>query len=80
MSKPNIPGLSLKSIEFRLFSYEMSRDTGALKHGIRNLESGNGITETETETEYGICERRFQVIDLKEKNNTNDNTINKQIN
>ena len=28
----------------------------ALKHGIRNPESGNGngITETETETEYGI--------------------------
>ena len=33
----------------------------ALKHGIRNPESGNGngIMETETETEYGICERRF---------------------
>ena len=28
-----------------------------------NPESGNGITETETE--YGICERRFQAIDLK---------------
>ena len=32
-----------------------------------NPESGyeNGIMETETETEYGICERRFQAIDLK---------------
>ena len=34
----------------------------ALKHAIRNPESGNGNgimemeTETETETEYGICE------------------------
>ena len=28
-----------------------------------NPESGKGITETETETEYGIRERRFQAID-----------------
>ena len=35
----------------------------ALKHGIRNPE---------TETEYGIRERRFQAIDLK-KNVSNDN-------
>ena len=27
--------------------------------------NGNGITGTETETEYGIRERRFQAIDLK---------------
>ena len=35
----------------------------ALKHGIRNPESGsgNGITETE----YGMRERRFQANDLK---------------
>ena len=41
--------------------------SAALKDGIRNPESGNGngIMETETETEYGICERRFQAIDLK---------------
>ena len=43
-----------------------------LLHGstkIRNPESrnGNGIAETETETEYGICERRFQAIDLKKR-------------
>ena len=31
------------------------------------MESGNGIMETETETEYGIRERRFQAIDLKKK-------------
>ena len=30
-----------------------------------NPESGNGNGITETETEYGICERRFQAIDLK---------------
>ena len=35
--------------------------------------------ETETETEYGICERRFQAIDLKNKNISNDNKVNKQI-
>ena len=34
--------------------------------------------ETETETEYGIFERRFQAIDLK-KYISNDNKINKQI-
>ena len=34
--------------------------------------------ETETETEYGICERRFQAIDLK-RNVSNDNKITKQI-
>ena len=53
-----------------------SFEPAALKHGIRNPESGtrkrkpkrnHGIMETETETEYGICERRFQAIDLKEK-------------
>ena len=52
--------------------------TAALKHGIRNPESRKGITEMETEMEYGICERRFQTIDLK-KNTSNDNKINKQI-
>ena len=36
-------------------------------------------TETETETEYGICERRFQAIDLKNIYISNDNKINKQI-
>ena len=41
--------------------------------------NGNGITETETETEYGIRERSFQAIDLKKKNVSNDNKINKQI-
>ena len=40
--------------------------------------NGNGITETETETEYGIRERSFQAIDLKKKNVSNDNKINKQ--
>ena len=35
--------------------------------------------ETETETDYGICERRFQAIDLKKKYISNDNKINKQI-
>ena len=35
--------------------------------------------ETETDTEYGIRERRFQVIDLEKKNISNDNEINKQI-
>ena len=33
----------------------------------------------ETEMEYGICERRFQAIDLKE-NISNDNKINKKRN
>ena len=41
--------------------------------------NGNGITETETETEYRIRERSFQAIDLKKKNVSNDNNINKQI-
>ena len=41
-----------------------------MESGIRNPETeaesrNHGITETETETEYGICERRFQAIDLK---------------
>ena len=36
-------------------------------------------TETETETEYGICERRFQAINLKNIYISNDNKINKQI-
>ena len=40
----------------------------------------SGIRNPETETEYGICERRFQAIDLKKKNYiSNDNKINKQI-
>ena len=55
------------------------------------MYDGNGSTktwnpETETEsrkqkrnTEYGIRERRFQAIDLKKKNISNDNKINKQI-
>ena len=48
-----------------------------MESGIRNE---NGIKETETETEYGIRERRFQAIDLKKKNYiSNDNKINKQI-
>ena len=46
----------------------------ALKHGIRNPE-----TETETKTEYGIRERRFQAIDLKKIYISNDNEINKLI-
>ena len=41
----------------------------ALKHGIRNPESGNG---------NGIRERKFQAIDLK-KNVSNDNKITQQI-
>ena len=36
-----------------------------MESGIRNPESGKGNGITETETEYGICERRFQAIDLK---------------
>ena len=48
----------------------------ALKHGIRNPESG--IRNPETETEYGIRERKFQAIDLK-KNVSNDNKITQQI-
>ena len=40
-----------------------------LKHGIRNPE---------TETEYGIRERRFEAINLK-KNVSNDNKITQQI-
>ena len=40
------------------------------------MESGNGITEMETE--YGIRDRRFQAIDLK-KNVSNDNKITQQI-
>jgi len=31
------------------------------------MEFGNGNGITETETEYGIRERRFQAIDLKKK-------------
>ena len=31
------------------------------------------------ETEYGIHERRFQAIDLKKKNVSNDNKITKQV-
>ena len=53
--------------------------TAALKHGIRNPESGNGSGITETETEYGICERKIQAIDLKKRILDNDNEINKQI-
>ena len=33
----------------------------------------------ETGTEYGIRERRFQAIDLKKKNVSNDNKITKQL-
>ena len=51
----------------------------ALKHGIGNPETETE-TETETKTEYGICERRFQAIDLKKNNYTsNDNKMSKQI-
>ena len=40
----------------------------ALKHGIGNPETKTDTeTETDTKTEYGICERRFQAIDLKKK-------------
>ena len=39
----------------------------------------SGIRNPETETEYGIRERRFQAIDLKKKYISNDNKINKQI-
>ena len=51
-----------------------------MESGIRNLESRNRIKEmeTETETEYAICERGFQMIYFT-KNIGNDNTINKQI-
>ena len=44
--------------------------TGYIYNGstkTRNPESGNGNRITETETEYGICERRFQAIDLKKE-------------
>ena len=44
-----------------------------------NPQSGNGNGITETETEYGICERRFQAIDLKKIYISNDNKVNKQI-
>ena len=44
---------------------KLDKIAAALKDGIRNPESANGITESETE--YGICERRFQAIDLKKK-------------
>ena len=47
-----------------------------MESGIR--KRNHGITETETETEYGIRERRFQAIDLK-KNVSNDNKINKTL-
>ena len=48
-----------------------------MESGIRNPETE---METETETEYGICERRFQAIDLKKNNYiSNDNKIDKQI-
>ena len=45
--------------------------TAALKHRVRNPESGNGNGN-------GIRERRFQAIDLKKKI-SNDKKINKQI-
>ena len=54
-------GKSTFELRWKASSYNYS-----LKHGIRNPESGNGNGITETETEYGICERRFQAIDLKE--------------
>ena len=42
-------------------------------------QQGNTKTQNpETETEYGIRERRFQAIDLK-KNVSNDNKITQQI-
>ena len=49
------------------------KKTAALKHGIRNPESGIQHPETETETQmetetkYGICEKRFQAIDFKKQ-------------
>ena len=57
----------------------MKENAAALKHGIRNPEM-----ETETETEYGIRERRFQAVDLKKKNVSSDKNdkkknINEQI-
>ena len=55
------------------YSVSNPKKTAALKHGIRNPESGirNPETETETqmetETKYGICEKRFQAIDFKKQ-------------
>ena len=52
--------------------YVAKSATGAaLKQGFRN-------PETETETDYGVRERRFQATDWK-KNVSNDNKITKQI-
>ena len=70
---------SIRSILNRLKAAALKNRIRNPESGIRNPESGNGIMETETETEYGICERRFQAIDLKNKNISNDNKINKQI-
>ena len=50
-------------------NYHWTVKRAALKHGIQNPE---------TETEYGIRERRFQAIDLK-KNVSNDKKITQQI-
>ena len=82
-------------MEARTFNVRFQQDekskllnTGALKPGIRNPESGihnlksrNRITEmeTETETEYAICERGFQMTYFT-KNIGNDNTINNRSN
>ena len=37
-----------------------------MESGIRNPETKTE-TQMETETEYGICEKRFQAIDLKKR-------------
>ena len=47
------------NVPYKWYTYPQA---AALKHLIRNPEM-----ETETETEYGIFERRFQAIDLKIK-------------
>ena len=51
---------------------------GSTKTWNPETESWTRNPETETETEYGIRERRFQAIDLKKKV-SNDKKINKWI-
>ena len=50
-----------------------------MESGIRNPETETESRKQKRNTEYGIRERRFQAIDLKKKNISNDNKINKQI-
>ena len=61
------------NVPYKWYTYPQA---AALKHGIRNPESGNG--NGIMETEYGICERRFLAIDLKIKY-IYGNKISKQI-